>query len=745
MDRSKIFRAIQARRMANRVMLDDQGKQPNSYPRHLLLFKIAFWFSLLVLVLCLAQEILGYPFRKKISLASSKFESVGGFAYSYPLPRKYSPRGTQTASARLWENDTILSSYSPRETSVSAVGQGIFAISDEKRLIISATDNSDPRINGRKYSLDAPLRVSKQVLPISFTLLLLTAGLVFWKTPNRKEAVTAWGHRIRALRPIITFLGRWPAIILSFPSIYLLSSYPPLWKDIDANSQLLGPASDLNILHFPPVYSFLGRIPFALTTWWSEGGRSPFPSLFDQQMPPLAGFYFLVVIQHLLLIAALTYVVTVLTQDRTLRCLFAFLLASVSAFYTHAQCCGSEALSVSATLGLLAAGFAIVRGRKLTPWVIYGVALFLAIGSRQINLLFALWLPLTLAFLSLATKFKWCYPQTEPTYWKAAIIALIVAIGTVGLNRGITQILITSVHDEYRSTLGRTISDRIATFLDKLPVKERLKLAQDLANKTANPEIKIAILAQATDGSFYQGSSLTVAEQLARLAPNMNIAAERDRVVLAASMRYLMTLHPLLIKVIWQDFLKGIFVDNAKIALSPFYANAYPALDRIRRPEVWANLKGLEALSSVNNFEATRVLDRSKLDPYVLFWHKIPLGVIIILSFLLGGPTCIPDKKIPATVVVGLFAMGAGVVLFAANCVSVYYMPRYSLPLLTTSVFALLTSIAPFADGWAASNWHVKPALAPADISATGKFTPFLETLRDQDDHAKYCPNNHAK
>ena len=555
-----------------------------------------------------------------------------------------------------------------------------------------------------------------------------------------------WGHRIqRPLRPLITLLGKWPAIILSFPSIYLLSSYPPLWKDIDANSQLLGPASDLNILHFPPVYSFLGRIPFALTTWFSKGGRSPFPSLFDQQMPPLAGFYFLVVIQHLLLIAALAYVVTVLTQDRTLRCLFAFLLASASAFYTHAQCCGSEALSVSATLGVLAAGFAIVRGAKLAPWVIYGVALFLAIGSRQINLLFVLWLPLTLAFLSLAKKFKRCFPQTETRYWKAAIIALIVAIGTVGLNRGITQILIISVHDEYRSTLGRTLSDRFATFLDKLPVRERLELAQDLAAKTAKPKIKIAILAQATAGSFYQGSSLKVAEQLGRLAPNMNVAAERDRVVLAACFRYLMTLHPLLIKVIWQDFLKGIFVDNAKIALSPFYANAYPALDRIRRPEVWATLKGLEALSSVNNFEATRVLDRSKLDPYVLLWHNIPLVVIIALSFLLAGATCIPDKKIPPRVVVGLFAIGAGVVVFAANCVCVPYMPRYSLPLLITSVFALLTSIAAFADGepnrigMLNRLWHRRRSLLLVNSR------PFLRRYGTKTTTQKYFRNNHAK
>jgi hypothetical protein len=132
--------------------IDRQGKQGNSHPSYLLLFKSAFCFSSLVFVLCFAQGTLGYPFRKTISLASSKFEPIGGFAFSYPLPRNYLPRGYQSASARLWENGTILSCYSPRETSVTAVGQGIFAISNEGQLIFSATDNSDPRVNRREYS-----------------------------------------------------------------------------------------------------------------------------------------------------------------------------------------------------------------------------------------------------------------------------------------------------------------------------------------------------------------------------------------------------------------------------------------------------------------------------------------------------------------------------------------------------------------------------------------------------------------
>jgi hypothetical protein len=678
--------------------VDRQVKQARSQQSHSLLLKSAFWFLAVAFLLCCVQGMLGYPFRKTIFLTPSKFKPVGGFAYSYPLPRNFTPRGAQAASARLRENGVILSSYSSRETSVAKVGQGIFAISREGRLLFSATDNSDPRANGRLYVIDTPLRVSKLILPILFAGWLTTAGLLFSRLPKKKEAIAAWCQRIRVVqRPIITFLGKWPAIVLSIPSLYLLSSYPPLWKDIDANNQLLGPISELNILHFPPVYSFVGRIPFVLATWFGEGSRQPLTSLFAQQRPPLAGFYLLVLIQHLLLISALSYVVTALTKNRALRCLFAVLLASTSALYTHAQCCGSEALSISATLAVLAAGVSIARRPSQISWIIYGFALFLAIGSRQINLLLAFWLPLTLASVSLARKYRWCCPANESKYWQAAIVALTVGIGAVGLNRGITQVLIASVHDDYRTTLGWTLSDRIASFLDRLPIKERLDLARDLAAKTANPEVKVAILAQATDGSFYQGSSVTIAAQLSRLAPaGTNIAAERDRVVLAACMRYLLTLHPLLIEVIWQDFVKGsISIDNATIALAPFYANAYPALDRVRHPDLWAGLTGLEALTSVNLLRATLVLDRSTNDSYVLLWKNLPLGVLIALSFLIGVAACILHKKIPEQVIVGLLALGTGVTLFAVNCVCVYYMPRYSLPVLVTAVFALLACCAP--------------------------------------------------
>jgi hypothetical protein len=280
------------------------------------------------------------------------------------------------------------------------------------------------------------------------------------------------------------------------------------------------------------------------------------------------------------------------------------------------------------------------------------------------------------------------------------MISLAVGIAAIGLNRGIAQLLITSVHDDYRSTLGRTLSDRIATFLDQLPPKKRLQLAEDLAAGTTDPKIKIAILAQATAGSFYQGSSLTLAKQLSLLAPpGTNIAAERDRVVLAACTRYLLTAHPLLINVIWQDFVKGSFsVDNAEIALSPFYANAYPALDKIRSSDMWTAKMGLEALPSIDAAQATLALNRAKHDRYILLWRNVPLGAFMILSIFLAGQTCVLDKKLPTSILVGLSAFVTGIAIVAANCVCVYYMPRYTLPLLTTTLFALVTCLASFAE-----------------------------------------------
>jgi hypothetical protein len=661
------------------------------------LLRGAFLLASLSLVLCVVQGISGYPFRATIALDPAKFYPAGGFAYSSPLRARYSPRGSQTASVNIRENGKIFSVYSPREVSVAGVGQGIFSVPEQGRLVFSTTDGSDPRTNGRNYSVDSPLRVSKVALSLCFAVWLITGAFLFLRLRDRREIVSLWRRRLAiGMGSIVRFFGKWPATLLSVPSIYLLSRYPPLWKDVDALAQLVLPAGDLNILHFPPVYCFLGRIPFVIA-FWLTGDHRTLASLFAQQEPSLTGIYLLVVIQHALLIGAMTYTVISVTQNRMLRCFFALLLASQSALYTQAQCCGSEALSVSATFTIMAAGFSILRGSGPVAWFIYGVALFFAIGSRHINLLFAAWLPATLALLGMAVKVGWCSSSAKEFCWRALGAATSIGLVAIGLNYWIARSLIAADHDEYRSTLGRTLSDRIGTFLDELPATERLGLAQNLGSKTPDPGVRYAIESQATVGPFYKGSAQAIAEHLARSSvPAQRISAERDRVVLAAATRYLMTFHPVLISVIWKDFVKGlVHTDTAQVALSPFRANVFCALDKIKRPDAWFALR---ALPGVDIVQATVVADAASRDPYVILGRKIPVGFLIVLAVFLGGISCVIDREISGTVFVGWSVLAAGVVVFAATVICVYYMERYTLPLFIAAVFALFTALARLAE-----------------------------------------------
>jgi hypothetical protein len=654
-----------------------------------------FWLTSLVLVVCGVQGMLGYPFRSAIALDPAKFVWAAGFAYSSALSSQYSPRGAQTASARLRENGRVISSYSQREASVAQVGRGIFSFPERGRLLFSSTDNSDPRTNGRKYSIEVPLRVSKWTLPLCFGVWLAMAVFLVFKIPNGREvALLTVKRAVVGVASMLELFGKWPAIILSIPSIYLLISYTPLWKDVDALGQLALPACDLNILHFPPVYCFLGRIPFVMASWLAgAGGQRIVQALFEQQVPSLLGIYLLVVIQHILLIAALTYTVLSLTSSHLLRALFALLLAFASANYTQVQCCGSEALSVSATFALVAAGFSILRRSGLAAWIIYGMALFLAIGSRHINVLFAIWLPFTAALLGFATKIGWCAPGGEAFRWKTLFFAILIGLLAIGLNIWIARSMIAAVHDEYRSTLGRTLSDRIGTFLEKLSFSDRLRLAQDLSAKTSDPALRMAIESQAKVGSFYEGSAQVIGDYLVLShIPAAKIAAERDRVILGATTRYLMTLHPVLVGVIWQDFVKGLTsADNSQVALSPFRANLFCALDKIKRPEAWAELA---ALPGVDLVQATVTLDAASRDPYVNFGRMRPLGGLILLDILLGGIACVIGREIPQTVLIGWSALATGIAVFAANNVCVYYMERYTLPLLVTALIALLAPLA---------------------------------------------------
>src|SRR4029077_20711080 len=152
--------------------IGNETKSPHDWHCRFTVFAVLL--ASCAVVLCAVQGIFGYPFRKTIALGTTKFVPVEGSAYSAPLLAQYTPWGAQAASARLYEDTTVSSRYSQRATSVSGFGKGIFSFPEKGRLLFSASDNSDPRTNGRNYRIEVPRRVSKGVLPVCFIAWLMT-------------------------------------------------------------------------------------------------------------------------------------------------------------------------------------------------------------------------------------------------------------------------------------------------------------------------------------------------------------------------------------------------------------------------------------------------------------------------------------------------------------------------------------------------------------------------------------------
>ncbi len=204
---------------------------------------------------------------------------------------------------------------------------------------------------------------------------------------HRKIGALVW----RWLMIVLRWVGNRPAFCLSLPSVYLLLSYPPLWKDIDALAQIIEPASVTNIYHFPALYCFLSRIPI----WLGDLLQRPhWPNLLSRQYPTLAGLYLLIALQQAALVTSLVLLARTAGRNPVGRGLIVLLLASGSGLYVQAQTCGSEAWGLIALVLVYAFGLRLFRREtaKRLMWIGYTGALLIATGSRHIDMLLGCWL-----------------------------------------------------------------------------------------------------------------------------------------------------------------------------------------------------------------------------------------------------------------------------------------------------------------------------------------------------------------
>jgi len=502
---------------------------------------------------------------------------------------------------------------------------------------------------------------------------------------------------------VIAFIGRHPTPILVLPSLWFLARYLPFWKDIDATVQLIASAYDDNLLHFPPLYSFLGRVPFFVIDSILSGHA---PGIFERQHPSLVAIYGLVVLQHAGLWLALRYFIFSFPARDVARGAVTLLLASIASFYAFAHTCGSEAMTPVAYFLVFGAGIRVLLGRATwISWVVYTAALFLAAGSRHINLILLIWLPGTVVLLwlwsFLQARFSARSQRSNSLPAFPALTALTAFLCTAAAY-GADKIVLSTLCRQFgvieRSSLGSAMSGRIGTWVDKLSPERKRTLLDSVQRLTNDPLVKLAIQFQIEIGSYDKGTGAALADALrARGFDSEKLSALKDQIISQSSFCFYRTLDFGLVKEIFTDFWHGFLPTNDQgIAIAAPKATFF-ALERIsQNPSDWVGIK--ESPIFVPS-TAKATLERATADNMIRHWRWLPIlgWTLLFLGFGIwrAARGFLPGRYL----FIGLSILGIGTLVYAANCVCIYTLPRYAFPLLVAVIaFGSLVSAGSSAD-----------------------------------------------
>src|SRR3984893_4369340 len=413
-----------------------------------------------------------------------------------------------------------------------------------------------------------------------------------------------------AIRPLPAVVGisgvvDWALLLILFlPSIYLLLTVQPLWRDSDGFNQIASTFAPKGIIHWLPGYCLCGRlVAIAAGIAGSLLQCHGFPPL-SISITPLndIGVYTLIVFQHLLLVSSLYYFVKTATDRPLAKLSCAALFALTPWMYVYANCIGSEAFSNPLIFLVSASGWNCLRtpelsGKKLLPFL---VILMIASLTRQIILLLVSLLPFALlpkAIGELLKRGKGAQATGLPRFYYAKGLLLFAGTGVIALTLSIfVQVAMCWIcRGSFRSTLGQTFEWRIA-YLRGLPEDERSRIIEKIDAKAADPVVTDAL--ESLDRSLRQGDQwrdmflfYRIDEILARSGLKdmqvrtwqIDVRLNRIAAVVLGSME------PHFLRAVWSDVLRAPFFSQSDLAYSPFILTdwlqtqlVYPRYGRLR-------------------------------------------------------------------------------------------------------------------------------------------------------------------
>ena len=507
------------------------------------------------------------------------------------------------------------------------------------------------------------------------------------ETAENQSLITKFGYRLLAIgHRFLVGVGRHPLAILVLPSLWFFAFYLPFWKDVDVLDELVWGFTEMNVLLAPPLYCVLGRIPFWIADTLVHGSS---PGILSPQHPSLIAVYFLILCQHVGLWFSLRYFIFSVPTSEFGRGGITILLASIASFYAFAHTAGPESTIAIGWFCLFGVGLRILAGASSwKTWLLYLLILLFSIGSRHVSGFLLSWLPTTAFVLAVLRFFRAGSARLQNAFPAVKIAGLALALSVLCLLT--EQTFVSAMCYRFgvvqRRTMGRTLSDRIGSYLDSLKPEDKERSAQRAASFTNDTDVKAAVDAFKDIGTYHKGTDEFIAQLLRKRGLSGELLeVERDRITLEGVMCYYRTWDPKLIQIILQDIRKGFYPTNDQgIAITGAKAT-FDSLGPMKEdPAGW---KGLEGLVFFEPAVAQATLDRAFHDVFIRHWRFLPVGAWSLLFMAVGIWRLARDRLSVELALIALCIFGIGLVTYSINCVCNYSMPRYVLPLFV-AVFA---------------------------------------------------------
>jgi hypothetical protein len=489
-------------------------------------------------------------------------------------------------------------------------------------------------------------------------------------------------------------------LCLLAPSVWMMATIPPLWRDADAYVQLTHDPRVSKFWGHAPVYSYIAKVPLFFGEQWERfRGQPPVPRTIASQLPMTdSGIALLIVAQHLGLSLAALLFITAVTRPFWGRLLLSVLWASHALFYTFAHCVGSETLGLILIVWLAARAVRLLRSTvepAWTDWYFFGGLLLICMLTRDLNSVLAALLPLAFLISGTWDLFTRGRGQSGARFFTQATIATAIGIACLAIAPSVPKSLARKTRLHPHSRIGFTFLWRLHS-LSYLPPATRASLMRKVSERAPSEKVRrlIQLYDQMMSEQSDQLDSTVFGSRAVEIFGGVPHWEELDAGFKQMAFTFLWPPTPELWNIIKTDLVAVLKLPSTEIsdylfATTAFYFNhkdGMPGLAHLFTYRGGASAATIEALPSEHRY--FRLWQSLTYRAAVALWFGVVLALIWAAR----------RKRLPISATAGLAVAFVLVGLFqtGVTCVLHDYEPRFNISmweLLLLSLFLLLGNL----------------------------------------------------